>query len=384
MQASIALLISLLLLPLAVFAAPDISSVSGTASNGESITITGSGFGAGPSIVIFDDFEKGADGNQISEAADGATVGGWTDTTTTCGCQTYSDDQALSGSMSFRAVNGSGYSQTNPHITKTFSAATEFFCVYNVYIPSDDVWPGYGATGETNWKIIWLHSGNVGLNCEDDTDLCVVISGDKESASRGAPVAGNCPGLINGTYNDFYKGRWNRQALYIYADNTIPESRVLGYHLVRGVGTNTYFDTDNDAEPEPSIHPTYRGNGEISHTYTMFDLNGYQRQNAGSNVTSVYYDDVYLATGPNCMARVEIGDNAVYTSCTNLAICTPTSWGSSSITATVRQGSFSDGTAYLFVVDADGVVSDGYEITLGGSTPASGSSCTASGTCNWQ
>ena len=42
------------------WAAPSISGVSGTASGGEAITISGSDFGNGPSIVIFDDFEKGA------------------------------------------------------------------------------------------------------------------------------------------------------------------------------------------------------------------------------------------------------------------------------------------------------------------------------------
>ncbi len=35
------------------------------------------------------------------------------------------------------------------------------------------------------------------------------------------------------------------------------------------------------------------------------------------------------------------------------------------ITATVRMGSFTTGTAYLFVVDASGNASEGKEITLG-------------------
>lgn len=52
-------------------------------------------------------------------------------------------------------------------------------------------------------------------------------------------------------------------------------------------------------------------------------------------------------------------------------MCTVTSWSASSIQATVRTGSFSNGTAYLFVVDSDGNVSSGYEVTVGsGSTPS--------------
>jgi len=80
-----------------------------------------------------------------------------------------------------------------------------------------------------------------------------------------------------------------------------------------------------------------------------------------------YYDDIYLALGDNARARVEVGDSLSYDACTKLDIFTPTAWSATSITATARITQFGTGdTAYLFVVDADGNVSDGYEVTVSG------------------
>ncbi len=60
------------------------------------------------------------------------------------------------------------------------------------------------------------------------------------------------------------------------------------------------------------------------------------------------------------------GSTSTFTNATNCAVITPTSWGDTSIVATVRQGSFgSSDSAYLFVIDSDGVASSGYAVTFG-------------------
>ena len=78
-----------------------------------------------------------------------------------------------------------------------------------------------------------------------------------------------------------------------------------------------------------------------------------------------YYDDIYIN---NSWARVEIGDDPDYDSCTHREMQIPTAWSSDSVDITVNQGSFPDGaTAYLFVVDEDGIVNTtGKSITFGG------------------
>jgi len=97
-------------------------------------------------------------------------------------------------------------------------------------------------------------------------------------------------------------------------------------------------------------------------------MNGYGRQTSNSFPT---FDDFYVAVGPGARARVEIGNMPTYTASTVLAITTPTFWSNSEIRTTIRQGAFRPGqTAYLFVVGADGVVSErGYPITIGTPPP---------------
>jgi len=72
--------------------------------------------------------------------------------------------------------------------------------------------------------------------------------------------------------------------------------------------------------------------------------------------TSVKFhsDDIYLDTS---WARVMIGDKPTWEQCTHREIQVPTAWSANSITITVNQGAFQNGTkAYLYVVDANGNV----------------------------
>ena len=76
---------------------------------------------------------------------------------------------------------------------------------------------------------------------------------------------------------------------------------------------------------------------------------------AGNPEVATLYDDIYIASGPNAQARVEIGDAPAYDDSTNLTILTPETWDENTITATVQPGSF-EGFAgtFLFVTDATG------------------------------
>ena len=79
--------------------------------------------------------------------------------------------------------------------------------------------------------------------------------------------------------------------------------------------------------------------------------------------TYFYFDDIYI---DNSWARVEIGDNSDYDSCTHREMQIPISWDTDEITITFNKGSFeNNSTAYLFVVDENGAISDGRTITVG-------------------
>ena len=84
----------------------------------------------------------------------------------------------------------------------------------------------------------------------------------------------------------------------------------------------------------------------------------------------VWYTDFYV---DNTWARVEVGNNSVYASCTRREVQILSSWSSTSATVTVNRGSFGiSESAWLFVVDNDGTASSGFAITFGtdqGATP---------------
>lgn len=54
--------LELLLITTLAAAAPSVSGITCTLANGQAVTISGSGFGStGPTVVLFDSFEKVAD-----------------------------------------------------------------------------------------------------------------------------------------------------------------------------------------------------------------------------------------------------------------------------------------------------------------------------------
>ena len=99
------------------------------------------------------------------------------------------------------------------------------------------------------------------------------------------------------------------------------------------------------------------------YTYDSFLLGLMYANNDESGDFELYLDDLYI---DDTLSRVEIGNNSVFEDCTHREIQIPTAWAADEITVTVNQGSFAAAdTAYLFVVDADGAVSDGYQVVIG-------------------
>jgi hypothetical protein len=65
----------------------------------------------------------------------------------------------------------------------------------------------------------------------------------------------------------------------------------------------------------------------------------------------IYLSDTYLDT---TLSRIEIGNNATYANCTHREIQLPTAWSNTSVTFTVKKGSFNTGTTVnVFVIDSN-------------------------------
>ncbi len=319
-----------------LFAAPSISGVSGTVSNSQSITISGSNFGSGPTVILFDDFENGNSGSLIGTGA--VNVGSIYEVGTDGNNPTFNSSYAHSGSIAMKstyAVSGGG----SPHITARYASGfTKVFTCFWAYCPG--IFPG-ADVGGTNYKIQWhMADSDTPTN---DIDM-VAVGGEWYFASNGQP---NWQISFNTQSWPYPTGSWHRFWTYV----------ALGSN-----GTVKCSELNNSGV-STAVSNTSAGSMFPSGTFyrTNFDAWG---STGSSSVT--YLDDVYEAVGDNAQARVEIGNASTYTSCTNLTMCTPDSWSASSITAHVWKGSFgSSDSAYLFVIDSNGNVSSGYPIQFG-------------------
>jgi len=83
---------------------------------------------------------------------------------------------------------------------------------------------------------------------------------------------------------------------------------------------------------------------------------------------STWTDDIYIQVGEP--SRIELCDKPSWPERTHCEIQVPIEWSDDSITFTLNQGSFPDGSeACIFVIDKNGNPSNDYPITIGETTP---------------
>jgi len=332
------------MLPFVAFAAPSVNSVNGSISNGQLITINGTGFGAnGPTVVYFDDFEKGTNGSIINVGSSTAQIGGYSYVDPYA---KYSNTYKNGGNLAFFSDVSQG---TNSAQIPLPVGTKEVFYSYNNYVPSNSPLPGENSGG-INWKMIWELGalGNSGT-ATSPTFFHVMNAINTIHLGANDPDASTAVDVYEGS--TFVKGAWNF------------------YSVWHKLGTNNNGGIFITFKNQNSRGTAGSNTANITSSSTTNDirninLNGYVRQTPGA---SVYFDDVYVATGPYARARVEIGDASSYANCSKIAIATAVTWADSQVTAIIRQGSFNTGdNAYLYLIDANGNVSNGQQITFGG------------------
>lgn len=325
-----------------VYSDPIVTNLTSTSvNNGSNLTIQGNGFGNGPNVILFDDFEKGQAGQTIKTGPGSATYGGWGlsgNPSTTY----YDSNASVSGRLAFRANMANtwlSYIQANlPAGTK------DVFVSWWLFLPAGNNFPGYDS-GRVNWKQMWIQG-----NDTIDDDLVVPTAlGDARNVVQTWYVNGNetDPGYRRYTSVNFSRGQWKRLWVWIKG----------------GIGTGQFHFWELDGGVVQRVNDNGVSTLKAGGAFERVRVNGY-----GASAPSCYptFDDVYVAAGPYARARVEIGNSPSYSNCTKLSIFTPVSWRDSEITATARTGSFKSGeNAYLFIIDANGIISNGRGITIG-------------------
>lgn len=330
------LILPLWIYSLAVFAAPAITNVSydGAFSKGTTITISGTDFGShtdydgnGGAYLceMWDDFETGTrrtssgywDGWNSSSVV--IVSGGRT------GSSYYADQPATSdaglshyGDPTQDIVYISGWRQfetcTNPEDASNWK-------VWRIYSDSPTHYP--------DWAIV-ISDGT----WDDVPNNCTIIWG-LESC--------NSSNNHGGTFGSGF-ANWQLYEIEVDKPNNTTKLWVDGVDLM----TTEIYAGDMD-----------------TCSFELYNIiyDAYHR--GGGGAYSVLTDDCYISY---TRARIILSDSSTWSTsvASHRELQLPTAWSTTSITATVNMGSFTTGTAYLYIVDSNGLVSNGYAITLGG------------------
>lgn len=353
-----------------VLAAPSPSSVTGTISHGQSVTITGTGFGSHADNNTtrdyickgWENFESGVadsvfSGNYGPERISGTSI---QKTNSTYAAKGYywGTDRTYTNvwGNSITAATSYGF-----HIDLRPSFAKKIFISGWFMFPTGfDTGISYDTVNTDQTKFLSLSplgtlaggadgaktyfqtrkaTPNIPLRTE--TEDGYLSEGDTDSLFNYAPM-----------------GTWHR--FDIYVDLTKPDGQKIHDWYVDGkkiTRINPYYN--NDA--------ALTTNGVID-GFNYLSWLMFQFQGDDDHPWPQYMDDAYADF---TQARVELSEYPTWdeTAQHRKELQIPTSWSDTSVTINVNAGQFTTGqTAYLYVVHDDGSVNvNGYAVTIGGS-----------------
>lgn len=339
----------LLLIPAVVYAQPSISGVSGTLAHGQTVTISGSGFGtktqAAP--VAWDNWEDGTLGTP--------TVGAWSSTTGLQGVSTsfprhfrtsysaYKQNWTQSGDDAYAAVRGG-------------SDSPKWYVSYWFRFGSDWVWsptytPGSSFLGNVKFIRLWS-TGSINENfvCAQQSNW-VAICANEQITPAVQWVQGGCCGETTFNLRSAALETWHLFE-FEFQDSTVNTTDGIFRAWFNGslvidsatspTGLETREDFTNNKRPF------------IAGFYNSW----------GSGTALVQLDDAVI---DNTWARVLLCSGSTWNARGQCEFQPATSWSATSINVTFNQGAFSNGSQqYLYVVSDDGQRSSGFQVTLAG------------------
>ena len=326
------------------YATPAPTSTSGTMADGETVTITGSGFGtkspAAP--LVYDDFEDGA-ADVTASALGRVNWGGLEE-------QTVLDNVVYGGAYAVHHTYTSGEDVGNFWVLdNTLGDASKIY----VYLVRR--WDGTFDNAATNMKILRIYPAAGGL-----PDLVVTFHGTAILGGWGPAYNAAVEACDNPIFPTGYqKNNWPVSGTWY------PEEYVVQFSSATDAADGTYTHYRTGTELVTASDVTTRCSGYTAIPQKIY-IDGYQ---GGTGfVGDVYEDSIYV---DNTWARTMLCTGATWAARATCEIQPASAWSDTEVTVTINQGNFADdATAYLYVVDADGAANaDGLEVTFGAEVP---------------
>ena len=339
-----------------VYAAPVISSGSGTASDGQNFIIGGSGFGTNSLSKV--EWLGGEDGN-IEQGVTGQDFkkDGWSNNASSP--VKYSEIQAHSGSKSIMSQWPSTSRSSGYFYDTGISGVGKIYVTWWAYfdhVDSAGQWKKWRLRSDSNVNDSdgEIYENNWYTNTGSGSSSQFYIYCDLENYVQCYPNSDSAYKSIEVQQID----KWVRVELYAEesSDDGLRDGTVQLYRHTQTSAVTKLKDFDGTAITRAT---------NVNNRWRYFIFQNYWGNNSGGTGTKekAYIDDIFIQVGTQ--ARVEIGDNSTWANCKHREIQIPVSWTSNKIEFTFNRGSFMGGVVYLYVVDADGNVSDNDTATTG-------------------
>lgn len=361
-------------------AVPDVTGINGTTTPGAAVTITGTGFGTKTSVapMAWDNFEGEPPGTHVWNSTP-AIGGAWKDL---YGVDP-GDDVAYS-SESFHAGGISAKVRWSGSSIRAFGPAP-FPPTPVLYVTwwAYQHWDSGHTDAEINADIANGPGNRKWFYAFGNSPVYGTPQGSCASGQKNCPQA--MPWVGNGNYTWGYSNNGGDAGSVLYTDVTFASThhkwQRWEYYIVLNEPASAsngkvYWWLDG---VNKIANTTYRHRYFADEQWTEFYL-GYMWQYYlnSADRPHVYIDDIYIDSTPS---RVEMGNAAAWEANTHREIQVPSAWSDTSVTVSMNQGIFANGTtAYLYVIDANGAVNGtGFPVTIGVSADAPPSAPTGLG-----
>lgn len=337
-----------------------LDSVSGSIVDGGVITLSGAGFQTAPTYTVYENFE------QFTAAGQNLTTSNSTfdSTPSVYIADSIADSRSGTYSVNMFTENEAATDlwQASANTFTLTDNPTEVFASYSVKNPTGKRLPGNPIPAANTFpadsiaKFAWLLDVGSATN-----DLVIPTIPAQARFSLAGNDLGNIYEFMGGMNPPYWRfGEWIRFTTYLKA-GAVPEvdAGTVYFQGMNAVdGMTEYTTPSNDVIFLNGTGPNYK--------WQTINFAGWFRDgdlDPNASEVEVLFDDIYVAWGDNAAARVEIGDNAVYTSCTKLSVCDHVTWNAVEITATVRQSDLNFGAnVYLFVTLGDNTTRDSIQV----------------------
>jgi hypothetical protein len=368
--------IILLFITTNVFGAPAITSVSGTFTNGQSITINGSGFGtkssAGPLVSSFDN------ATSSNNWATGSLGGSWT-SSGTIGLSSSAPLRTSLPESSYKIsynTNGS-YASVRYNDPKVEDKLYISFWMYRDY----SSWNIRTGSGDNN-KFLRIYENGSGSGGDVFSTIHSNSSGNADSLVIQAESDLHTPTIAHTAMGAFfYSSAWyDVRSAQSNANLKLQSWEHYEYYIdyptnLGGADGTGIVWKDGRQHSRTINAPMNYSTGTPDRRWVVLGLVSGGRSTSGNE----YIDQVYIDNTPahvfisNASSLLWPDQNTEHHS----EIQVSTAWSNTGITFKLNQGSFpNSSTVYLYVVDPNGAISNPYPISIGGSESGGGADTT--------